>query len=105
MLYTEATLTELVDVLNRTWLKAKLVDAPDCISDLLEAANVLGEPVTGYVGAAGAVADPFDEMFSACAVLGAADYVVTRDGELLALEMYRGIEFVRPGGFLQILTA
>jgi len=59
LLYTEATLKELEDVLNRAWLKARLANAPDRVADLLEAVTVLGEPVTGNVSVAGTVADPF----------------------------------------------
>ena len=104
LLYTEATLNELEDVLNRAWLKARLSDAPDRIPDLLEAVSVLGEPVTGYVSVAGTVTDPFDEMFLACAVLGAANYLVTGDKESLALSSIGGAEIVRPAKFVEVLT-
>ncbi|UCG23794.1 MAG: hypothetical protein JSW55_16915 [Chloroflexota bacterium] len=53
---------------------------------------------------AGAVADPFDEMFLACAVLGAADYVVTGDKELLALSKFGAAEIVRPAKFVGMLS-
>lgn len=104
LLYMPAMLEELEDVLNRAWLKARLADAPGRIADLLEAVTVLGEPVTGYVNVAGAIADPFDEMFLACAVLGETDYVVTGDKELLELAEFGKAVIVSPARFLQILV-
>ena len=103
LLYTQATIGELEDVLNRTWLKARLAKSPDQVRDLLEAVSVLGTLVTGYVNVTGSVADPFDEMFLACAVLGEADYVVSGDKELLAIVKFGGAEIVRPARFLDIL--
>ena len=104
LLYLPAMLEELEDVLNRTWLKAWLAKAPDRIPDLLEAVTVLGTLVVGYVNVVGAVSDPFDEMFLACAVLGEADYLVTGDKEVLALAEYGKAEIVPPARFRQILV-
>lgn len=104
LLYTPVMLQELEDVLNRAWLKARLAAVPDRIADLLEAVTVLGEPVAGYVNVAGAVADPFDEMFLACAVLGRADYLVSDDKDLLTVAEYGGTEILQPATFDEILT-
>jgi putative PIN family toxin of toxin-antitoxin system len=104
LLYMPAMLDELEDVLDRAWLKAKLAEAPDRIADLLEAVTVFGELVVGYVNVAGAIADPFDEMFLACATLGKADYLVTGDKELLTLNVFGKTEIESPAQFLQILA-
>lgn len=104
LLYTAAMLEELEDVVNRAWLKARLVETPDRIADLLEAVTVFGELVVGYVNVAGAIADPFDEMFLACVTLGEADYLVTGDKELLALNIFGKTKIVSPARFLQILV-
>ena len=104
LLYMLAMLEELEDVLKRTWLKARLAQEPDRITDLLEAVTVLGTLVVGYVNVAGAVSDPFDEMFLACAVLGEADYLVTGDKEVLALTEFGKTKMVTPVRFLQILV-
>jgi hypothetical protein len=45
---------------------------------------------------AGAVSNPFDEMFLASAVLGEADYLVTGDKEVLALAEFGKAEIVPP---------
>ena len=104
LLTMPAMLEELEDVLNRTWLKVRLAKTPDRIPDLLEAVTVLGTLVVGYVNVAGAVSDPFDEMFLACAVLGDADYLVTGDKEVLVLAKFGKAEIVPPARFLQILV-
>ena len=47
--------------------------------------------------------DPFDEMFLACALLGNADFLVSVDEDLLALEAFKGTLVVRPARFLKAL--
>ena len=47
--------------------------------------------------------DPSDNMFLACAVEGRADYIVSGDRDLLALESYQGIPIVRAAEFLRVL--
>jgi putative PIN family toxin of toxin-antitoxin system len=103
LLYMPAMLDELEDVLNRTWLKARLVQTSDRIPDFLEAVSVLGRLVVGYVNVDGAVLDPFDEMFLRCVLLGNAHYLVTGDKHLLDLIQFGGAEIVPPSQFLQIL--
>jgi putative PIN family toxin of toxin-antitoxin system len=47
--------------------------------------------------------DPADDMFLACAVEGAADYIVTGDRHLLDVGTYRGVSIVGPRSFLVLL--
>ena len=49
------------------------------------------------------VRDPNDDMIVACAIAAGADYVVTRDKDMLSLGRYEGVGFVNPEAFLQIL--
>jgi uncharacterized protein len=51
----------------------------------------------------GIVRDPNDDMILACAITGTADYIVTRDDDLLSLETYEGITIVTPEAFLAFL--
>jgi putative PIN family toxin of toxin-antitoxin system len=51
----------------------------------------------------GIVRDPNDDMILACAVAAAAEYVVTRDLDLLSLDTYAGIAIVTPEAFLALL--
>ena len=54
---------------------------------------------------AAVVPDPGDNVVLATAVAGRADYIVTGDKPLLALERYRGIPIVPPVVFQSLLTA
>jgi uncharacterized protein len=47
--------------------------------------------------------DPDDDMIIACAVASDADYIVSRDRDLLDLGEYQGIAIVSPEAFIQIL--
>lgn len=47
--------------------------------------------------------DPDDDIILAYALSGNADYVVTRDDDLLALGEYRGIPILTPEQFLAVL--
>jgi predicted nucleic acid-binding protein len=49
------------------------------------------------------VRDPNDDMIVACAVAAGAEYVVTRDKDLLSLVQYEGITMVKPEDFLHVL--
>jgi uncharacterized protein len=51
----------------------------------------------------GVVRDPNDDMVIACALKARADYVVTRDKDLLSLGAYKGIRMVTPRQFLDCL--
>jgi putative PIN family toxin of toxin-antitoxin system len=104
MLYSQAMLAELEDVLHRTWLTERLATTPDRVPDFLSAVVVLGELVSGYINVGGAVRDPFDEMFLACAVLGHADYLVTVDKDLLVLRQYEQTHILNPAEFLGVLS-
>jgi putative PIN family toxin of toxin-antitoxin system len=47
--------------------------------------------------------DPKDDMVLACAIKASADYLVTRDDDLLTLETYKKIIIVTPEQFMAIL--
>jgi uncharacterized protein len=47
--------------------------------------------------------DPDDDVIVACAVAANADYIVSRDKDLLDLGEYQGIKIVSPEHFIQIL--
>lgn len=58
--------------------------------------------VEGRVGVR-ASRDATDDMFLAAAIEGHADYIVTRDRDLLALESYQTVKILRPATFLGTL--
>jgi len=71
-------------------------------ADLLTLATVLDgpAPVSGAVPR-----DPDDDKIIACAVAAGADYLVSRDLDLLSLGTYAGIIIIRPEQFLQLVRA
>ena len=103
LLYSAAMLAELEDVLNRAWLKERLLYVPNRIPEFLEAVTILGQRVTGYVNVTGLVRDPFDEMFLVCAKLGQADYLASVDRDLLTLGKFNQTAIVTPAELLSEL--
>ena len=49
--------------------------------------------------------DPKDDMIIACAVAASADYIISRDRDLLDLGNYQHIQIVTPEHFMQILRS
>lgn len=49
------------------------------------------------------VRDPEDDMVLACALAATADFVVSRDDDLLSLGEFNGIRLVSPEAFLSLL--
>ncbi|MBI2470797.1 MAG: hypothetical protein HYV59_06090 [Planctomycetes bacterium] len=46
---------------------------------------------------------PNDNMVVACALKAQADYIITRDNDLLSLENYEDIKIITPEKFIGIL--
>ena len=93
---------ELKEVLKRPHLREKMVADPQPLIDIVEADT---EQIDGELVLEGVCRDPKDDIFIACAVEGAADYIVTGDKDLLDLGQYQGIKIVRPGEFVALLDA
>jgi putative PIN family toxin of toxin-antitoxin system len=51
------------------------------------------------------VRDPNDDMIVACALAAGADYIVTRDKDLLSLGRHRAVAMITPEAFLHLLRA
>ena len=51
----------------------------------------------------GIARDPNDDMVIACALAAAADYLVTRDKDLLILKTYQHVEMIQPEEFIAIV--
>jgi uncharacterized protein len=47
--------------------------------------------------------DPKDDKFFACAAAGKADYIVSEDEDILAIEEYEGVRTIRAAAFLRLL--
>jgi putative PIN family toxin of toxin-antitoxin system len=68
-------------------------------ADLMILATIIDpEPIPGAVPR-----DPDNDKIVACAVAGGAEYLVTRDRDLLSLDSYAGIPIISPETFLHII--
>ena len=71
-------------------------------ADLLTLAHIVHEPAP----TPGAVPrDPDDDMIIACAVAAGADYLVSRDRDLLSLGTHGQITMIPPEDFLRLVRA
>jgi uncharacterized protein len=70
------------------------------IDDIAGTASIV-EPEQRIVGIS---SDPDDDIFLECALAGSADYIVSGDRHLLALEVFQGIPIVTPALFAAILA-
>ncbi len=72
------------------------------IEELRGIANLIGSlpPLTAIVER-----DPNDDMIIACASAASADYLVTRDDDLLSLRAYDSITMVTPEVFMDTLRS
>jgi putative PIN family toxin of toxin-antitoxin system len=93
---------ELLDVLARSKFAGKItdIDAADLLRVLRKAATFVQPEQIDPTSR-----DPKDDVFLACAVAAAADYLVTGDKDLLTLAEFRGTKIVTPKQFLEILEA
>jgi putative PIN family toxin of toxin-antitoxin system len=90
-------IAEFEGVLGRDYIQAFI--HPEDGQALLEAIHHKAEmlPVLGPIPAF--CRDPKDDKFIACALAGEAAYVITTDGDLLAIQALGGIRLVTPHEF------
>jgi putative PIN family toxin of toxin-antitoxin system len=101
LLFSEATLAEVEDVLNRPKIRQKFELDDDVVVALLSHL-ASGEQIT--VENVPAVSrDPKDDIFLACAVVGDASHIVSEDNDLLVLNPYQNIQIVNVLDFLKVI--
>ncbi len=98
--------TELVDVLGRAHIQERYrainaVTIAASAMALRDYAIIVPVPQPP----AAVSRDPEDDVILACALVGGADYIVTRDQDLLALGEYQGIRILTPEMFLAVYRA
>ena len=94
------TLEELETVLSRAKIRARSTAPLDRFPDGLKRYSL---HVPGALALDGVCSDPKDDKFVACALEGGAQYLVSSDRHLLALEQYQGVCILNPGQFLVAL--
>ena len=102
LLASEATLTELADVLSRDKFD-RYVDVSDRQAFFLQLARIVERvPITYLVHGS---RDPKDDMFLELPVNGHADYIVSGDQDLLLLSPFRDIPILNPARYLEQVNA
>jgi putative PIN family toxin of toxin-antitoxin system len=99
ILASEATLMELAEILSRAKFDPYLTIVER--QDFLRQFDRIAERIE-VLRTIRACRDPKDDKFLELAVEGAADIVVTGDGDLLALNPFQGIAIVTPAQFLEM---
>ena len=100
---SDAILEETAGVLLRSGrMRERYVYNDDQVieycQDLAKLANLIDD-----VSVVQVVRDPNDDMIIGCALAANADYLISRDKDLLSLGAHQGIAIVAPEAFLQIL--
>jgi len=101
-MHSKWTRAELLDVLNRPFLRTRYKAITD---------NTVGQIIQIYDAATrveveeipAVSRDKKDDIFLATALAGDADFIVTEDQDLLVLTPYEGIRIVNALDFLRIL--
>lgn len=98
LLISEATLTELADVLARPKF-----DRYVSIEDRQQFLRLLGSvaELVPIIYPIRACRDPKDDKFLELAVNGSAALIITGDKDLLALDPFQGIAIITPASFLK----
>jgi putative PIN family toxin of toxin-antitoxin system len=97
LLVSDATMTELADVLARPKF-----DAYVSLEDRQQFIRLLGRIVemVPIVHTVRACRDPRDDKFLELPVNGEADLIVTGDEDLLALHPFRGVPIITPAAYV-----
>lgn len=98
LLASDATLTELADVLSRDKFD-RYVDLADRQAFFQQLSRIVERvPITYIVRAS---PDSKDDMFLELAINGRADYIVSGDQDLLVLSPFQQIPIMNPASYLE----
>jgi putative PIN family toxin of toxin-antitoxin system len=100
----EALEVEIKDVLNRPAIRNKFPQITDeLVQEMLKTIHEEGQKVQLSEPVEPISRDPKDDIFLACAKAANADYLVSEDNDLLALETHHTTRIVNVPTFLAIL--
>jgi len=94
---------ELAHVLAYPRIAERLRFSQAEVNSLVAAMLTQAEVVPGALTLPGVTRDPKDDAVVACAVEGAAGFVVSGDEDLLVLSVYQDIEMITPREFVEKL--
>lgn len=100
---SEEILTEIGRVLEYPRIRKRYRYADEAATEYVALLRIVSQVVTDLPKIKSIVRDPNDDMIIACASKAGADYIVTRDKDLLTLGSYKGIQIVSPEGFVRLL--
>lgn len=104
LIVSPEVLEEVEEVINRDRIvkrhKRSLEERQAIINELAELSYLVAGNTKVEV-----VRDPDDNKMIVAGIEGRADYIVTRDKDLLDLKEYRGIKIITPEEFMGILRA
>lgn len=90
-------------LLHRQRIRKRYPYADERVSRFIRLLQATTTAIAAPPPVSGVVRDPDDDMVVACALGAGADYIVTRDKDLLSLGAYEGIRMVTPRQFLDLL--
>jgi putative PIN family toxin of toxin-antitoxin system len=100
----EEILSETERVLSEYPRIRKRYRYPDeAVIEYVSLLRVVAQMITPLPKIKAVVRDPNDDMVIACAVKAKAQYIVSRDKDLLDLGSYQQITIISPEGFMQLL--
>ena len=100
VLVSFAVLAEIYEVLSRKQFR-RYIDEEDVRAFL--AALTQETEYVDVVETITACRDPKDDKFLELAVSGHANYIVSGDSDLLALDPFRGVQIIPPHSFLRLV--
>jgi putative PIN family toxin of toxin-antitoxin system len=100
---SEELLTETEHTLSYSRIRASYTYSDEDVTDFFNRLRLAAELITDLPKLTGIVRDPNDDMIIATAQRVEAAYIVTRDKDLLSLEMYENITILTPEAFMAIL--
>jgi putative PIN family toxin of toxin-antitoxin system len=105
LLLSPPILEEVAEVIRRPHIRKRHGWSDEEIEAFLSGLATLGVVTAGELEVTVVAEDPDDNKFFACAVEGAADYIVSGDPDLLKIGTYQGIQIVTPRQFWEMLSA
>jgi putative PIN family toxin of toxin-antitoxin system len=100
---SEEILTEIGRVLEYPRVRKRYRYADEAVTEYVALLRVVSQVVIDLPKIKPVVRDPNDDMIIACASKAGAEYIVTRDKDLLTLGSYQGMDIVSPEEFVNLL--
>ena len=99
---------EILDEVQRVLLEYPRIRkryrySDEAVADYVDLLRIVAQVIIKLPKVEKVVRDPNDDMIIACAVKARAEYIVTRDKDLLILKEYEEIKLLSPEEFLGLL--